>query len=123
MGRINWKKIIFRIKLRFNKRMAKNILHVASFTVGKHCDMMCPSLHIAICYLYRVDLYGVGMEDLFRRYGFSRKNYHDFVRLKYPELTPYLERSSISWISIAKVQDEKVIQSKREFLKELSENL
>lgn len=118
-----FKRLLFRIRLRFNRRIAKEIFRDASCNLSVDCQYMCTMLCDSAFSLYDVCISDFKVDDLFRRYGFTRKNYHDFVKLKYPEFVPYLEEKKAGWI-IAKMSDNPtIVKSKIEFLRELSERI
>lgn len=115
---------VFYIKVKFNKRLAKRIFHLASL----YLDMfMCNSLEIVIAFEYGVHVKQKKMEKILGKYGFTRKNYHEFVKTNYPDLVPYLEKDAAYWIRLRNLETKKrfsmVVESKREFLKELSNRI
>lgn len=117
--------LVFRVKLRFDKRVAKEIFRHASSELGGDYYCMCPQLRDTIIRLCGVYVMDYCMEDLFRRYGFTRNNYHEYIKEHYPSLVQNLCTETEQWIDMDKdVADVSlIIKSKRDFLKFLSDKL
>lgn len=113
---------VFYIKVKFNKHIAKRIFHLASLY---HDMFMCNSLEMVIAFEYGVHIKQSEMENILGKYGFTRKNYHEFVKNNYPDLVPYLEKDAAYWIRSVGIKKRfsMAVESKREFLKELSNRI
>lgn len=113
-------RILFR--LGFCRKEAKKILEFAANSKNYYmCHRVGEALHYHIRYMCMNDA------PLMSAYGFTRKNYHKFVKENYPDLVYYLRIDGPYWIiPITKDINAPYIiieKSKTEFLKHLADKL
>lgn len=69
-------------------------------------------------------IYDLGYSDIgLGKYGFTRENYHAYVREHYPNLRNRLLSINFSAWIVCNDADETVLESKRQFLKYLANSL
>lgn len=128
------RRILFR--LGFCRKEAKIVLNTASNNNNCICYYyMCSRLSSVLYLRAYLDLsYSFTKHARYlRAYGFTRKNYHKFVRKNYPDLVKYLRYSPYTyWILpyeyyLGGIIDEslyyKILESKSAFLKHLADKL
>lgn len=120
---------ILLLRLGLSKREAKDIFFRASKEIGFNEDVktpyMCLAIEKVIADKYDYLILPSDAEIVLKRYGFTKDNYHAFIKKNYPELSDYLvskEQVSAKWICLGG-GDSLVLKTKELFLLLLSGRL
>lgn len=98
--------------------VGKNFKEAASNV--KKSYYMCVALNFTEYeFLLRVISFKIDLKPVYAKYGFTRENFHNFVKKYYPELTGDLWQISRCWCDVT----DETLKAKKHFLEYLAENI